>query len=82
MTYSQRTWITSIIIIVIAAAGLGWWVYNTIQVKVASTTTLIQRKPENPFSSKVISSLKERTIFGDLPVKAPEPATKEDPFIR
>ena len=81
MNSQLRSWVGSLVVIGLLAAALGWWVLNTIKAPV-SVAPLPAGKTDSPLASPVIQRLKDRVIYGAIPVADPGPSKRADPFVK
>lgn len=81
MKSSLPGWMVSLLVLLVAGAGLGWWVYS-ITVTPPLTVTPAVVSSQSPLSSPIIDELRKRTIYGDLPLKDTSPVDRTDPFVK
>ncbi len=80
MTPSQQR-IIAILGVLGFGVFLGWWVYD--QVTPTSLTSTPQPSElQNPFPPTLLEALRQRTVYGELPVQPAESSGRSDPFVQ
>ena len=80
MIRGMPAWVVSLVCILVAVGGLSWWAYSTVTAS-ALTVTPAASNLTSPLSSTVVDQLKQRTIYGNLPLKDASPYSRSDPFV-
>jgi hypothetical protein len=80
MTPSQQR-VVAIIGMFAFAGLLAWWVYG----QVAPTPLTLTPQPTelpSPFQPTLLEALRQRTVYGELPVTPAEVSDRSDPFVQ
>ena len=77
---TMPAWMVSVLSIVAVAAGLVWWMYSATAPSTITTTPAVSTAT-SPLSSTIVDDLKQKTIYGSVPLQDASPYDRTDPFV-
>ena len=80
MIRGMPAWLVSLVSILVVVAGLAWWTMSS-TTAAPLTATPAASNLTSPLSSTLVDQLKQRTIYGNLPLTDASPYDHSDPFV-
>ncbi len=81
MNLRLPNWMMALLVVLAAAGGLGWLVYQARSSPTLTTTPPVT-STTSPLSSPVVNSLRQRTVYGNITLTDQSPYDRLDPFAR